>query len=430
MQQTIRHIKGPIRTKVTIPGSKSITYRALLLASLAEGVSEISGIHICQDTKLLINALHQLGIVTQLDEKSRSCIIAGCNGKFPKKQANLWCNDTIAIARFLMTACSATSGVFYFDGSAVLREKPITHLLNILVQQGAQIIPTDTYKMPFTLVGADTLEGGEIIIDRTISNQLISALLMISPYARSPFTFSILEPINQSYTDMTCSMMAEFGVLVHRVHQGQFMVPVPQRYHARDYNVEPDFSIASYFFAAASVTGGEITIQPIKRNQTKQINAKFLSVLEKMGCRVIETHTGLTLKSPGELQGIEVSMRDFSDAFLALTAIAPFAKSPTLISHINHMRPKELERMSIMKSELIKMGIHVESGHDWIKIFPSTPQGDIVNTHHDRHIAMAFSIIGLKIPDVIIENAECIDNVYPEFFTIWNQLGEQVNISV
>lgn len=429
MQQVIHSAKGPIQAKMILPGSKSITNRALLLAALAEGVSEISGIYLGSDTKTLLAALHQLGIVTQLDEKTRSCIIAGGGGKFPKKQGTLWCDQSTAITRFLMAVCSATPGVYYFDGSPSLRKKAITQLLNVLLRQGVQLIPNDVRKMPFTLIGVDTLEGGEVLLDDKSNTQLISALLMIAPYSRSPFTFTSLQLQNQPSIDMTCAMMAEFGVLVHRVHQGQFMVPVPQRYNARDYMIEPDFSIASYFFAAAAVTGGKITIQPTKRAQSKQPNVKFLSILEKMGCRILETHTGLTLESPPELHGIEVSMRKFSDTFLALAVIAPFAKSPTRISHIGHLSQKEQDRMLVMKSELIKMGINVEIGDNWIKIFPGIPEPGMVNSHQDYRIAMAFAVIGLKVPDIIIDNIDPILNIYPDFFTLWEKLAEHTNIS-
>lgn len=427
MSQTIHTAKGPIHAKLVIPGSRSVTNRALLLAALADGVSEISALTLNGHTKTLINALHQLGIVVQLDEKTHSCIVAGGNGQFPRKQTTVWCADSKAIAKFLIIACSAAPGVYYFDGSSHLREKPITHLLNILCRQGAQLIPSDTQKMPFTLVGADSLEGGEIILDSSVTSQLVSALLMIAPLARSPFYFTVVDLISQPFIDMTCTIMAEFGVLVHRVHQGQFMVPVPQRYQARDYTIEPDLSLASYFFAAAAITEGETTIQSVKRSQSKQPEVKLLSLLEKMGCRIMDTHSGLTVKGPAELHGIEISMREFSDVFLAISAIAPFAKSPTCISHIGHMRNKESKRIITMKTQLTKMGIQVETGIDWIKIYPGMPHGCVVDSGGDAHIAMALSIIGTKVPEVVIYDSECVTKHYPEFFSLLDRLTEHVS---
>lgn len=431
MQRKIHTAKEPIHAKVTIPGSKNITHRALLLAALADGVSELSGIHISRNTIAFINALHQVGIVAQLDQKSRSCIIAGCNGKLPKKQATLWCENAKSVAYFLMAACAGSPGVYYFDGTERLRQLDLEKLLNVLYRQGAQLIPNDAKHLPLTLIGGDTLEGGEVIFDEPITSRLLSALLMIAPYARNSFDCNLHHLHTPEYIDMTCMMMAEFGVLVHRIHQGQLMVPVPQRYQARDYVIEPDYSIAAYFFAAAAITGGEITIPPNKRSLSKQIDIKFLSVLEKMGCRIFETHTGLTLRGPSEYQGIEISMLDFSDTFAALVALAPFAKSPTRISHVHHMTPKESNRMAALKSELIKMNIQVETGEDWIQIFPGRPQGGLVNTHNDYRIAMAFSVMGLKVPGIVLDNDKAVLKRCSDFFTLWDSLlkYEQVKVS-
>ncbi|OGT36909.1 MAG: hypothetical protein A3F11_09020 [Gammaproteobacteria bacterium RIFCSPHIGHO2_12_FULL_37_14] len=430
MQQTIQSVKGPIHAKIELPGAKNITQRALLLSALAEGVSEISGIQISPSTLALIKALHQLGIAIQLDEKSKSCIIAGGNGKFPKKQASIWCEKSQTIFQFLIASCAISGGIYYVDGSPQLAEKTNMQLLNILARQGMQLIPNDVKKIPFTLVGSESLEGGELTFNTPINYQIISALLMIAPFARSPFTLNLRDGIDHPSIDITCAMMAEYGVLVHRMHQAQLMIPIPQRYQAKDYIVEPDFALASYFFAAAAVTGGEVTIQHIKRTLAKQPSSKFILLLEKMGCRVIENHSGLTVKGPEQLQGIEVSMRNFSDEFLALSAIAPFAKSPTRIAHIGRIRRKEVERMAAIKNSLVKMGIHIESGHDWIKIFPGIPQAvDMIDAHPDYRKAMAFAIIGLRVPGIILEKVESIKTIYPDFFKKWKHLGEDININ-
>jgi len=430
MQHNIRPAKAPIHASISIPGSSSITNRALMLAALADGVSEISGIRIDEDTKTFVNALRQVGIVTQLDEKSCSCIIAGGNGKVPKKQTTIWCADAEDAAHYLMTVCAASPGVHYFDTSPDLRERSFAGLLSILSRQGMQLIPNDTVCMPFTIIGADSFLGGDIILDSSVTSTLVSALLLIAPYARATFNFNFNEVSGQEHINMTCAMMAEFGVLTHRLHQGQFMVPVPQRYQARDYIVEPDFALASYFFAAAAVTSGEITIQPVQRSLSKQMDVKCLSVLEKMGCSILETHAGLTLKGPAVLKGIEVSMREFSDIFLMLAAIAPFADSPTRITHIDKISPAETALINTVKKELEKMHIRVEAGEDWIKIFPGTPRGAVIHPHEDSRIAMAFSLIGLKVPGVVIENTQCIMQVFPEFFTFWDELAEHAHIGV
>lgn len=429
MSATISVAKAPIHTKIHLRGSKSVTQRALLIAALADGVSEISNLYIDNDIRIYITALHELGIVTQLDEKTHTCIIGGSNGKFPKTQATVWCENTKSVMRYLMSACAATPGVYYFDGAMQLRNQPMSHLLNLLARQGAQIIPNDARKMPLTLVGSDSSSGGEIILDNHITSQMISALLITSPYARSPFTFTVADLANQPFIDMTCSLMAEFGVLVHRIHKGQFMVPVPQRYQANDFTIEPDFTLASYFFAAAAVTGGDLSIQATKYRQSKQPNAKFLSVLEKMGCSIHESGAGLKLKGPKALVGIDVSMRDFSDTFAVLASIATFANTPVRIAHIGNMKQSDTNRLIAMKTELTKLDIRVETGDDWIKIFPSTPKATQLSSHHDPKIAMALAIIGLKVPGITIDDTDCVETILPDFFKTWSKLSSKLNMS-
>lgn len=422
MQQAIQPSKHPINAALTLPGSENIAYHALLLAALANGVSEISNIPITENMTAFLNALGQLGIAIQQNGTAQTCIIAGANGKFPKKQATIWCADGEITAQFLLSACATTSGVYYFDGSTHLREKPISALLDILFRQGAQPIPPDARKLPLTLVGNDMTEGGEIILNGTLAHHAISALLIISPYAHSPITFTLLNPGSQSYIDTTSQMMAEFGVVISHIHQGKFMTPIPQQYQARDYAIEPDLSLAAYFLAATAITGGEITITGAKQSLSRQADSKFLSILEKMGCRIVETSEGLTLKGANTLQGIDVNLRNFADTFLALSAIAPFAASPTRINHIGHLSQSETNRMLAVKTEWQRMGINIETNENSIKIYPGTPRGCTINAMRDRRLAMAAAVIGLKTPGMIIDNAETIASIYPDYFPLWETM--------
>ncbi len=423
----IRTITQPVRAKLSVPGSKSITQRALLLGALADGVCEISNMHMNATTQNMIKALSQLGIAIQSDEQAKSCIIAGCNGKIPKKQATVWCNASNTVLQFLIAACSISPGVYYFDGDKKLHQHANLQLLEILKHHGVKLTPPDTLALPFTLEGLDSLEGSEVALESSISSIMISALLMIAPFARSSFTFN-LSDYNKTLVELTCTMMGEFGVLVHHIHQGQLMVPIPQRYQAQDYVVEPDFTLIAYFFAAAAITRSEITIQGAKRNSFKQIDSKFILVLEKMGCEITETRYGLTIQGPKQLQGVEISMQNFTDTFLILSVIALFAKSPTHINHLGPMQEKELARMTMIKDQLIKIGIHVESGPDWLKIFPSIPKASIIEPISDPHIAMALSLIALKTPGINLKNAQQIEKICPEFFKLLNQLTEDLRV--
>ncbi|MEO8402225.1 MAG: 3-phosphoshikimate 1-carboxyvinyltransferase [Gammaproteobacteria bacterium] len=422
MKRSIRTTKNPIQARVSIPGSKSITNRALLLAALADGVSEITQILISEDTLAFIEALRQLGVMIQLDKTAQYCVVGGCGGRFPKRAAALWCADAGTVARFLLAACASSPGSYSFDGSEQLRSRPIELLLRVLCMQGASVLPKNATRMPFMLQGTDGLKGDEIEIDGSETGQFVSALLMALPYAKTPATVLAHDLVGRAFVDMTCAMMAEFGVVVRRLHQGLFSVPTPQRYVARDYVVEPDLTTASYFFAAAAVTKGRVTIQPVNSKKTHQGDIKFLAILEKMGCEVIENLTGLTVKGPLELKGVSVDMRDCSDTFMTVAAIASFAKTPTTITNIGHTRLQESNRISVMRQELEKLKIKVEEGPDWIKVYPSEPVGGKIDSNQDHRIAMAFSIIGLCVPGVEIEGAECVSKTCPNFFALWDEL--------
>ncbi|EKD53654.1 MAG: hypothetical protein ACD_60C00162G0009 [uncultured bacterium] len=424
MKRSIRSITNPIKAHITIPGSKSITNRALLLTALAEGVSEITHLLISDDTIAFIEALRELGVMVQLDESTRSCIVGGCNGHFPKQNASIWCAQAGTVARFLLAASASSPGQYTFDADPQLRDRPIEPLLRILCTQGANVSPQNAKQMPFTIEGADGLQGGNIEIDGSISGQFISALLMVAPFAKNPVIIETNHLVGRSFVNMTCAMMAEFGVLVRRMHQERFSIPTPQRYVARDYIVEPDLTTAGYFFAAAAVTHGQLTIQPIATKKSLQGDVKFIAILEKMGCTFSENSTGLTIKAPLELKGVSVDMRDCSDAFMTLAAIAPFAKSPTTITNIGHTRLQESNRITVMREELAKLNVQVEEGPDWLKIYPSQPTGGKIDSHNDHRIAMAFAIIGLRIPGIEIDGAECVAKTCPDFFMLWDQLYE------
>lgn len=411
----------PVQAVIHMPGSKSITNRALLLSAFAHGVSEISEILLSDDTLTCIEALRQLGVAISVDTATRSCIVAGCQGVFPQKKATIWCQDAGTVMRFLLAACAVSPGEFYFSGSPQLMKRPLQQLIISLRQLGAEFLPISATSLPLTIKGNAALQGGRIDIDGSMSSQFISALLMIAPLMRTPLTLQIKNVVSSPFIDMTCTMMAEFGVLVRRLTSNRYVVPVPQQYVARQYVVEPDFSLAANFFAAAAMTAGTVTIQAIQIAKSKQGDIKFLLILRKMGCHVIEGNDGLTVKGPTELQGINVDMNDCSDTFMALAAIAPFAKTPTTITNIGHTRLQESNRIHAMCLELKKLNIQVEEGQDWLRIYPSQPMSATVYSHGDHRIAMALAIIGLRI-NVLIEEAECVKKTCPEFFVLWEKL--------
>lgn len=422
MKQVIPTVESPMRACIVLPGSKSITNRALLLAALAEGKSTISDLLISDDTLALIHALQQLGVVVHLDKISCSCVVVGVSGQFPNNETSIWCADAGTVLRFLLAACAASSGNYHFDASLQLRNRPIFSLLQTLCDQGASVLPVDAQKLPFILKGAGQLAGGKIEIDGAETSQFASALLMASPFAKEPMMLTMRDREISPYVEMTCAMMSDFGVKVQRVSSVTFSVSLPQYYKACDYTVEPDFSTASYFFAAAAITNGEVTIQRVSRARTLQGDAAFLSVLEKMGCQITEDQLGVTVKGPLQLDGIEVDMRNFSDTFMTLAAIAPFAKTPTTITNIGHTRYQESNRITAMRKNLETLQVRVEEGSDWIRIYPSVPQAGQVDSFQDHRIAMACSLIGLRVRGIEINGAECVAKTCPDFFDLWKSL--------
>lgn len=424
MQHAIRPADGPIKATLTIPGSKAITQRALLIAALADGVSELSGAATDEDTQSLINALHQVGVVVQLDEDENTCIVAGGAGRFPKNQTNIWCTQSLATTYFMLAGCAASTGVYYLDGTPDLQKINLKQMLEVLCALGCQLIPGDASNIPVTIIGTDTFNGGNIKLDHITNDIISSAMLILAPYAKSPITLLLNNLDSHPDINMTASMMADFGVLVQQPTPDQLVISAPQRYHAHDHAIEPDYEIANYFFAAAAITGGEITIKRMKHKLSRQPGLQFLSVLEKMGCHVNASSEGLTVSARQQLNGIDVGLRSFSSSFLTLTAIAPFASSPTTITHSGQITDQESALLNSIAALLTQMSIQVETGSNWIKIYSGNPKTIHVKPNLDPRIAMAFSLIGLKVPDVKIEDAECVINVYPKFFEIWDQLTQ------
>lgn len=423
MKQTLQPVSEPIHARIQVPGSKSISNRALLLAALANGVSEINNIQVSDDIRVFVKALSDLGISIQLDEEARKAVVGGCSGQFLNKHCMVWCGESGSLARFILAACAGLSGAYYFDGAPSLRKRPMAPLLHILASQGLTCIPSDSERLPFTVISPNGLRGGKIFVDGSKTGQVVSALLMIAPYAKSPITLHVEKLVSRSYVDLTRSVMAEFGVHVEALSEFEFTVSQPQNYVARDYQVEPDLSTASYFFAAAALTGGEVTMQAIRRYEIRQGDVAFLAMLEQMGCVIEEQNTGLTVRGPRRLQGLEVSLKDCPDLFMTLAALAPFAKTPTLITDIGHARFKESDRLKTMRKGLESLGVRVEEGDTWFRIYPSEPHGGIINAHKDHRIAMAFSVMSLRVPNIVIEGAECVSKSCPEFFQLWKALS-------
>ncbi len=412
MSLYISPINRPIQARINIPGSKSITNRALLLAALAQGESLLQNILLSDDSWALIRALQALGVIIHIDSLHDTATVSGCSGKFPQPQASIDCRDAGTVARFLLSVCANQLGRFQLDGSARLRQRPLRDLIDVLRAQGA-IIFSDA--LPLTIASYQTLIGGDIFIAGDVSSQFLSGLLMSAPYFQRDVILTTHNLVSKPYVDMTCAMMRDFGVDVLQ-HQSTWTVKASQCYRARQYWIESDFSSASYFFAAAAVTAGDITMLNMSYKQSIQGDKYFLDVLKKMGCVVQENSEGLRVIGPEQLAGIAVDMADFSDTMMTLAAIAPFANSPTRIFNIANTRVKESDRIRAMANNLRCLGVSVEEEEAALTIFPACPHGGVVTTYNDHRIAMACSLIGLKVAGVIIDDESCVNKTFPEFF--------------
>ena len=347
----------------------------------------------------------------------------------PAAEAEVWCAEAGTAARFLPALCAAVEGRYAFDGAEQLRRRPLGPLLDALRAQGAATEPAAADRLPLT-VAAHGLSGGRLELPGSVSSQFVSALLMVAPLARGPLEIVVRDLVSKPYVDMTLTMMERFGVPTGRDGYERFTLE-PATYQPRDETIEPDASTASYFFAAAALTGGSVTVPGLRRHDALQGDVRFLDALEAMGCRVEDGPSGVTLAAPAMvcstlpcLNGLTVDMSDMSDTFMTLAALAPFATSPVTITGIGNVRVKESDRIATMEENLRRLGVHTESGADYLRIAPGAPAGGRVDPHGDHRIAMSLSVLGLRTPGVVIDDPSCVAKTCPRFFDLWTHVEQ------
>ncbi|MDO8754854.1 MAG: 3-phosphoshikimate 1-carboxyvinyltransferase, partial [Anaerolineales bacterium] len=414
----ITPIPHPLSATVRVPGSKSLTNRALLIASLANGATRLTNALFSDDSLYFAKALQTLGIDVQLDEANHEMTVTGLGGIIPANKAELFIGNSGTSARFLSAFLTLGHGEYILDGDARMKERPIGDLISALRPLGAKLGPahTDDWSLvtdysrlcPPVKIIASGLPGGKTQIAGNISSQFLSALLMVAPYAKSPIEIEVTAELNSKpYVDMTIAIMQDFGVKVERDEYQSFRIPttnyvIPKRSGADQlptlnpsarfasgrrlqspistYPIESDASAASYLFAAPAICGGTVRVENISRN-SKQGDIAFLDVLQKMGCQVMEGENFIEVSwfgsgdpnqtnpvkrwSPDQrLQGVDVDMRDIPDTAQTLAAIAPFASSSTRIRGIASARVKETDRVHATCTELARLGVRVEEHED------------------------------------------------------------------
>jgi 3-phosphoshikimate 1-carboxyvinyltransferase len=410
---------GPLRGSIRPPGSKSITNRALVIAALAEGVSTLRGALASEDTHVMIDSLARLGIGVQESQGGETLMIHGCGGKIPEREAELFVGNSGTTVRFLTAMLAACEGTFRLDGIPRMRERPIADLLTTLNTLGSNAQSDLGTGCPPVTIRAEGLRGGQTKIRGDVSSQFLSALLMAAPYAREDVQILVEGVlVSQPYVHMTLGLMRDFGVQVPAGDLTRFDLRGSQRYRGRDYAIEPDASAASYFWGAAAVTGGEITVEGLSRDAL-QGDVGFVDCLEKMGCVVKASADAITVVGR-PLRGIDVDMNAISDTAQTLGVVALFAEGPTTMRGIAHVRHKETDRIGDLARELRKFGAVVDEFEDGMRVTPpgnwNSFSGASIATYNDHRMAMSLALAGLRFPGVVINDPGCTAKTYPHFF--------------
>ncbi|MER5897371.1 3-phosphoshikimate 1-carboxyvinyltransferase [Streptomyces sp. NPDC001876] len=398
-------------TITNIPGSKSVTARALFLAAAANGTTTLLRPLHSDDTEGFTEGLTRLGYGVKR-EPDRWHIEGRPSGP-AVTEAEVHCRDGATTARFLPTLVSAApTGTYRFDASAQMRRRPLAPLTEALRALGVDLRHEGAEGHHPLRIEASGVKGGELTLDAGESSQYLTALLMLGPLTADGLRIDVTELVSAPYIEITLSMMRSFGVEV--VREGNTFTVPAGGYRATTYAVEPDASTASYFFAAAALTGREVTV-PGLGTDALQGDLRFTDVLRRMGAEVRTTADATTVRSTGALRGLTVNMRDISDTMPTLAAIAPFASSPVRIEDVANTRVKECDRLEACATNLRRMGITVHTGHDWIEIHPGTPRATEIATHGDHRIVMSFAVAGLRAPGMSYDDPGCVRKTFPEF---------------
>ncbi|HUO05883.1 MAG TPA: 3-phosphoshikimate 1-carboxyvinyltransferase [Candidatus Binataceae bacterium] len=417
----IEEIEIPKRTglldaTIRVPGSKSLTNRAMVLAALAQGRSVLNSVLLSDDTSFMAGALRSLGFIVEINEDFRRITIGGLGGTIPAHGGELFVGGAGTVMRFLTAMLTLGEGRFRIDGNQRMRQRPIGPLLDAMERLGASVYSERNNNCPPVIVDASRarFEGGETSIDARVSSQFVSAMLMPAPLWKQGLKLRVIGDAARPFIDMTLHLMEAWGAQSHA--EGDILaVPGGQWYRAQRYEIESDASSAGYFAAAAALIGGTVRLEGLSSNSV-QGDTKFLSVLQRMGARVNWQSGGADVTGTGDLAGVDVAMSGMPDMVPTLAAIAPFASSPTTIRGVGFIRHHESDRIRALATELHRLGASAEETEDGLVIQPSTLHPAAIETYDDHRIAMSFAIAGLKLGGVRIKNPGCVSKTFPDFF--------------
>jgi 3-phosphoshikimate 1-carboxyvinyltransferase len=416
----------PPRATVRVPGSKSITNRALILAALAGDSfpGDLWGVLRSEDTEVMIEALQSLGFKIETNWQTNFVrVYRGESDFIPASEADLFVANSGTSMRFLTALVSLGHGRYRLDGVPRMRERPIGDLLSALGQLGVRAWSEGGNDCPPVVVETAGLKGGRACIRSDVSSQFLSGLLMVAPFARTDVILDVDGIlVSEPYVAMTVAMMRLWGAEVE-VAARSFSIRATREYRLCEYKIEPDASAASYFWAAAAITDGEIAVAGLT-SKSLQGDVRFVDVLEEMGCTIVRGDSGITVHG-GTLHGIDVDMNDISDTVMTLAAVACFAEGPTTIRNVAHIRHKETDRLAAVATELRRVGAEVTEFDDGLTITPRPLHGAEIETYNDHRMAMSMALIGLRVPGIVIKDPGCVAKTYPHFFTDLERLREK-----
>lgn len=422
----VRPMKKNGSYTVSVPGSKSITNRGLLLAALAEGTSVLKGTLFSDDSRYFLAALKDLGFSVIIDEENTTVTVSGLGGRLPKSEGEIYVGSAGTAARFLTCMCGLSDGTYIIKASEQMKKRPMKPLMDLLRKLGADIVFLEEEDhLPVKITGCGSIsERKSVELDISGSTQFLSALLMTSVMVRSGLDINITSTKKfGSYIGITMKMMEQFGIKVN-FDGNSYHTPVNQSYTAITYQIEPDVSAACYFFGMAALTASKVKVLNVSKD-SMQGDINFLNVLEKMGCRVLFEEDGVVVWGPeSKLHGIEVDMNNFSDQTMTLAAISVFADSKTKITGIGHIRLQETDRLRAIINELTRMNIKTEHGEDYIVIYPGQPSPAEIETYDDHRMAMAFTLAGLVREGIVIKNPMCCRKTFENYFEIIDRICE------
>ncbi|KHT52040.1 3-phosphoshikimate 1-carboxyvinyltransferase [Alteromonas marina] len=424
MEQLTLDPIAKVSGEVNVPGSKSLSNRALLLAALAEGETELTNLLDSEDIEHMLNALTKLGINYRLSEDKTQCVVQGNGGAFNVAEPlELFLGNAGTAMRPLCAALAASNVDTVLTGEPRMEERPIGDLVDALREADADVTYLKNEGFPPLQIKGKTLNGGEMSVDGSVSSQFLTALLMAAPLFSGDVTIRIKgELVSKPYIDITLDTMAKFGVTVVNDNYQTFTVSGDAKYIAPSkFMVEGDASSASYFLAAGAIKGGTVRVTGIGQNSI-QGDIRFADVLEAMGATVV-WHDEYVEITGAPLKGVNMDMNHIPDAAMTIATTALFAEGPTTMTNIYNWRVKETDRLAAMATELQKLGAKVEEGHDYIKVWPTDSLKHAeIDTYNDHRIAMCFSLVALSDTPVTINDPGCTRKTFPDYFTRFKTL--------